>query len=147
MAADPRIYRDPVHAIGSPEDSKATDSTSNWSMIALLKAILGSVTILQPRVITAAGGFTMLATDTIIVLNKAAPSATPIQLLTFVGRNRPLLIVDFAGNAGDITITPATGEKIMGLAANAPWVVGSGGAGLGGSVTLTPVATVGILAT
>jgi hypothetical protein len=101
-----------------------------------------------PRIITAAGVVTVLATDTIIVLNKASPSVTPMQLPTVASRNSlALLIADFAGNGGDITITPAFGEKIMGLAVDAPWVVGAGGAGLGGSITLTPITGVGWTAT
>lgn len=47
-------------------------------------------------------------------------------------------ISDFAGNAGSITVTPAFGESIGGLAVNAPWTVVSGGA-----LTLLPVVGVG----
>jgi hypothetical protein len=109
------------------------------------RALLG---LSAQRIITAAGLVTVTAIDAIIVLNKASPSVTPMQLPTVASRNSlALLIADFAGNGGDITITPATGEKIMGLAVDAPWVVGSGGAGLGGSVTLTPVVSVGWLVT
>jgi hypothetical protein len=101
-----------------------------------------------PRIITAAGVVTVSASDTVIVLNKAAPSVTPVQLPTVASRGLlPLLIADFAGNGGDITIAPSTGERIMGLAPNTSWVVGSGGAGLGGSITLTPVDGVGWMVT
>jgi hypothetical protein len=109
------------------------------------RALLG---LSVQRIITAAGLVTVTTTDATIILNKASPSVTPVQLPTVASRNGlALLISDFAGNGGDITITPATGEKIMGLAVDAPWVVGSGGAGLGGSIILTPVDGVGWMAT
>jgi hypothetical protein len=109
------------------------------------RALLG---LSAQRIITDAGLVTVTATDATIILNKASPSVTPVQLPTVASRGLlPLLIADFAGNGGDITITPATGEKIMGLAVDAPWVVGSGGAGLGGSITLRPTTGVGWLVT
>lgn len=109
---------------------------------AAARALLGIYP--PPRIITAGGTVTVTATDTAVIINKAAPSVTPVQLPTVASRNRlPLLIADFAGNGGNITITPATGEKIMGLAANATWTVTSGGAGLGGALWLVPVDTVG----
>lgn len=43
MAADPRLYRDPIQAIGSPEDAKATNPTAASSMIALLKGIFAAI--------------------------------------------------------------------------------------------------------
>lgn len=96
------------------------------------------------QIITAGGTVTVVNNTSKIILNKAVPSVTPIQLplLTDFTLNE-LLISDFAGNGGDITITPGTGDKIGGLAANAPWVVGSGGVGLGGSVRLSKIITVG----
>lgn len=95
--------------------------------------------------IVTAGGAVVVANNTgKLVLNKAAPSVTPVQLPVIANFTlAELLISDFAGNGGDITITPGLGEKIGGLAANAPWVVGSGGAGLGGSVRLSKIPTVG----
>lgn len=97
-----------------------------------------------PVIVTAAGIVTVTATDTAVIINKAAPSVTPVQLPTVASRGRlPLLLADFAGNGGNITITPATGEKIMGLAADAAWTLLSGGAGLGGIVWLVPIDAVG----
>jgi hypothetical protein len=113
----------------------AADAATARSLIGLFS---------NPQIVTAAGAVAVTATNTALILNKAAPSITPVQLPTIASRNRlPIFIADFAGNGGDITITPAAGEKIMGLAANAPWTVASGGAGLGGSIWLIPVDTVG----
>lgn len=96
------------------------------------------------QIVTAAGAVNVGNNIGNLILNKAAPSATPVQLPLMANFTlAELLISDFAGNGGDITITPGLGEKIGGLAANAPWVVGSGGAGLGGSVRLSKIPTVG----
>jgi hypothetical protein len=99
---------------------------------------------LVPRTETS-NAINVTPTDTLIVLNKPAPAATVINLPTAVSRsNLPLMIADFAGNAGDITIQPAVGESIMGLAANTAWIVtSSGGPGLGGSIMLAPVTGIG----
>lgn len=106
--------------------------------------LVGTLPDVDAAVVTASGPVVVGATTRAVILNKAAPSVTPIQLPTVASRNKlSLLIADFAGNGGDVTITPATGEKIMGLAANAPWTLGSGGAGFGGSIRLYPVPNVG----
>lgn len=87
---------------------------------------------------TTAGPFTI--TDEVwFVLNKAVPGATSIVLPAVSTRMASglLWIVDWAGNAGDITFTPNGAETIMGLSS---WVVGStGGFGLGGKICLKPV--------
>lgn len=99
---------------------------------------------LVTQIVTVGGAVTVNTTTSILVINKAAPSVTPIQLPLMANYTlTELLITDFVGNGGDITITPGTGEKIGGLAANAPWVVGSGGAGFGGSVRLSKITGVG----
>lgn len=96
------------------------------------------------QIVTAGGTVTVANNTGKVVINKAAPSVTPVQLPLLTNFTlSELLISDFAGNGGDITITPGAGEKIGGLAANAPWVIGSGGAGLGGSVRLSKIPTVG----
>lgn len=107
-----------------------------WSTVAPL--------IPGEQVITA-GGSTLVSTTTgKIVINKAAPSATPLQLPLVANFSlQELIIYDWAGNGGDITITPGLGERIGGLAPNATWAVGSGGApGLGGGVRLTKCSAV-----
>lgn len=87
---------------------------------------------------TTAGPFTI--TDEVwLVLNKSIASATSIVLPAVSTRMASgfLWVIDWAGNAGDITFTPNGAETIMGLSS---WVVGSsGGAGLGGKICLKPV--------
>ncbi len=99
----------------------------------------GGGALTEPTIKTAAGPFT-ITTETYIALNKAAPSATGFTLPAVATRaNQPLRVVDWAGNAGDITFTPNGAETIDGLAT---WVVTStGGHGLGGSITLAPSVT------
>jgi hypothetical protein len=96
------------------------------------------------QIVTVAGAVVVANSTGKLILNKSAPSVTPVQLPLMANFTlNELLISDFAGNSGDITITPGAGEKIGGLAANAPWVIGSGGAGLGGSIRLSKVVGVG----
>lgn len=74
------------------------------------------------------------ADNNFLILNKAAPAPTTVQLGPVVARGGfPLTLVDWAGNAGDIVFTPAIGETIEG---NANYTIGSGG-----KTTLYPVAT------
>lgn len=97
------------------------------------------------RIVTVAGGVVVAVTDTVIILNKAAPSATAFTLPLVSARNplgMPVDIYDWKGNGGDMTFTPAGGDLIMGSAN--PWVVGSGGAvGTGGKITLIPNVGIG----
>lgn len=89
-------------------------------------------------VVTGAGPVVVLADDGLIILNKLAPSPTSIQLPDVSLRNGlPLTIVDYAGNAGDITILPSGVETIMGLA-SATLVSNGQGVGLAASITLVP---------
>jgi hypothetical protein len=92
------------------------------------------------QTITAAGPVTVRPGDQVIAINKAAPSATPITLPSVSARQpsgAALWIYDWSGLGGDITVTPAPGENIMG--ATGPWTVGSGGvAQSGGSLMLIP---------
>lgn len=98
---------------------------------------LGPSILSAPSIVTGAGPFA-ITTEGFIVINKGSASATSVTLPAVATRSLvPLRIVDWGGNAGDITITPFSGQTIMGLAT---WVVGSGGvAGSGGSVTLYPI--------
>lgn len=88
-------------------------------------------------IVTGAGPFTIAATQSFLILNKAAPSATSVVLGSVADRsNLKLTIIDYKGNAGDITITPNGTEKIMGLSS---WTVASsGGNGFGGKIELIP---------
>lgn len=91
------------------------------------------------QIITLGGSTTVLSTTGKVVISKAVPSATPLQLpLVANFLLQELTIYDWAGNGGDITVTPGLGDRIGGLAANAPWTIASsGGAGLGGGMRLT----------
>jgi hypothetical protein len=83
---------------------------------------------IAPRIITVAGLVTVTATDAAIILNKTLPTPTTIQLPFLASRQGlPILISDFNGNGGEIIIVPTTGERVGGLAVDAPWVIGSGG--------------------
>lgn len=97
---------------------------------------LGPATFADPTVQTGAGPFN-ITTEGLLVLNKATASATTVQLPdTTVRHSVPLRIIDWKGNAGDITILPTGTDTIEGLAS---WTLGSGGApGTGGSITLLP---------
>lgn len=77
--------------------------------------------------------YDMLAADDIIFVKKSPGSATQINLLSAVGRLRPIKIVDGNGDAGNnpITIVPASGETILGLSS---YVINFAN----GSVTLNP---------
>lgn len=117
-------------------------SRTTATLIATLAAAFNSTII-----VTVGGAVIVLAGTTRVIINKAAPSVTPVTLPTLAARGGlALLVFDFAGNGGDITVTPAAGEKINGLAANAPWVIGSGGAGLNGGAWFVPTVGVGWIA-
>lgn len=44
MAFDPKLYQDNKSGIGMPADEKATDTTSSWTVVSLLKGILSAFT-------------------------------------------------------------------------------------------------------
>jgi len=98
--------------------------------------LLGQQLLSEPTIKTTAGPFTV-TTESYIALNKGSPSATTIHLPAVATRNEQALrVVDWAGNAGDITFSPNGSETIEGLA---NWILTStGGAGFGGSITLRP---------
>lgn len=83
---------------------------------------------------TTAGPFAVGNADATIVLNKGAPSSTVINLPAVALRGGlPLLVVDWAGNAGDVTINAAAGETIMGLPSA---ILGSAGPGVGSAALI-----------
>lgn len=92
---------------------------------------LGPSILSAPSIKTTAGPFG-ITTEGFLILNKGTPSVTVINLPHVASRSLvPLRIIDWAGNAGDITINPISGETIMGLAS---WIVNSGG-----SILLFPI--------
>ncbi len=85
----------------------------------------------------------MLAGDGVIILNKSAPSDTPIALPAVAGRaGLKLTIVDFNGNGQMITITPNGIETIMSLA-QAILYSSAPGAGSAALINLTPSVDLG----
>lgn len=76
-----------------------------------------------------------------LILNKIIAGATSVQLGSVLARTSSLQIVDFAGNAGDITILPFGSETIMGLS-SATLLSYSAGLGASANVTLWPNAAV-----
>lgn len=92
------------------------------------------------------GNCTVAVTDTVIIFNKGA--AEPSQVIlpaistrVLSGLRIPLEIYDYAGNAGNITLTPSGSEKIMGVSS---WIVTSGGTlGTGGAIRILPLEGIG----
>lgn len=61
------------------------------------------------------GNSLVVTTETYVVFNKAVAAASTITLPSVNTRaGAPLIVVDWAQNAGDIVFTPAGGESIMG---------------------------------
>lgn len=116
--------------------------TSNTYSILTIASFYASIYVGAVVVITGSGTVTVTPANTAIILNKSIAGATTINLPSVASRNGlPLLIADYAGNAGDITINALGSDAIMGVAA---WTLTStGGAGFGGSIRLFPVAGVG----
>jgi len=105
----------------------------NWSQLG------GGPSQGTTQIVTGAGTVTVLATDTLIAIKKAAPSATPINLPDVASRGgHGVQITDFSDNGGPITITPAVGETIMGSASIVLNSNGTGPLGTGGAITLYP---------
>lgn len=70
------------------------------------------------------GNSITVTTETYLVFNKAVPAATAITLPNVSTRaGAPLIVVDWAKNAGDIIFTPAGGESVMGAST---YAMGSG---------------------
>lgn len=75
---------------------------------------------------TGAGPFVVADNESALILNKAIASATAITLGPVADRSGlDWVVSDVGNNAGDIVITPAPGETIMGFAT---YTIGSGGA-------------------
>lgn len=145
MPFDPAtgIYTPPEGAEDAFPGKIIASATWNaiFTDIAAALTSLGTMGLSEPTIKTTVGPFTV-TTETYIALNKASPSVTTINLPTVASRNEAALrVVDWAGNAGDITFVPNGSETIDGLA---NWkVASSGGQGLGGTITLRPSTTLG----
>lgn len=106
-----------------------------WQDLIALSAFIPTTATL---IVTAAGAVSVPATIAIVALNKASPSATSLLLPSVASRaGLSLTVVDFAGNGGDVTLTAAAGETIMGQASTT--LISNGqGMGMAASVTLFP---------
>lgn len=90
---------------------------------------------------TGSGPFVPEDTTGFLILNRTIAGDSAVNLQEVSHRNGlPLYIIDWAGNAGTITLTPYSGEKIMGLT-SASIISFAQGLGTGGKVLLIPVTT------
>lgn len=97
---------------------------------------MGRVVLAEPLALSAAGPFS-ITTETYIALIKGSPSATTMNLPAVATRSlQALRVVDWNGNAGDITFMPNGAETIEGLSSYV--VASSGGPGFGAALTLIP---------
>lgn len=101
----------------------ATDLVLVWDSVAktfitVSMATLASPPAPAPTYDTAAGTYNVTS-ETVLLINKAVPAASNIQLPTAASRlGVPIIIKDYAGNAAAnvATILPNGAEKIDGLA-------------------------------
>jgi hypothetical protein len=86
------------------------------------------------QVVVNPGNVTVVGSDSLIVLNKAVGQPTSVQLPPAASKIGRVKISDWKGDAdtNNITILPAAGEMISGLA---QWVI----AGSHASITLDPI--------
>lgn len=93
------------------------------------------------QVITSAGTVTVNSTDSVILINKSVQSDTSIALPSIASRSyAPLIVIDYSGNGGLITFTPAASEFINTLSS---WSATSTGPGYSFSITLRPFSGIG----
>lgn len=138
---DHTTYKEVQFAASSHQGATAFDSATPVNLQREISGdVAGSGGVIYK---TTSGNVTVGDTDGTVILNKSAPSATGITLPPVADRNNlPLKIVDYGGNAGDITITPDGTEKIMGLS-SATLVSNGQGVGLAAVITLYPDTTLG----
>lgn len=116
-------------------DTLILDADSS-DIIILPESIFGSI-----QIETGSGPFVPDDTTGFLVLNRTLAGDSTVNLQEVSNRNGlPLYIIDWAGNAGTITLTPYSGEKIMGLT-SASVISFAQGLGTGGKVLLIPVTT------
>jgi hypothetical protein len=109
------IHGGTTYVCTTAHTSTATFDVTKW--IALVTGVTGTV-----QTITS-GNVTVTVTDTLILLNKAAPAPTAVALpLVSTYAQAQLLIADWNGNAGDVTLTVAGSDKIQN---QTTWIIGS----------------------
>lgn len=127
------------HVTGKPID--IDDAALAAAVAAAARAAALAVVIVVPDpVIVTAGPVVAGVSDQLIILNLSVGAAVSITLPSVSDRDPaglPLEIIDFAGNAGEWTVTPAGAETIMG--STSPWTVSPAfGAQSGRALRLTP---------
>lgn len=87
------------------------------------------------KTLAAAGPYTALPTDEVLIVNQTAGAAFTVNV-DWSARTKPLRVVDGKGDAAanNITITPMTGQTQL-ASLNYSYVID----GNGGSITLTPL--------
>lgn len=95
------------------------------------------VPLASTSIVTTAGPFAV-TNENLLILNKAAASATVINLPLISTRSGlPFRVVDLAGNAGPVTINAHAGDAIMTLT-NVTLQSYGAGAGVAADITLIP---------
>lgn len=98
-------------AAGGGSSSTAVAPTERFKITAA--AITNSTGVVASTTVkTTSGGYTQLATDEVVVINKASGAATAVTLLASPETGRVITIIDGKGdaNTNNITITPAAGN-------------------------------------
>lgn len=109
-----------------------------WNAISGLFTLVPASAVGSSKVVktlTAAGPYTALPTDEVLIVNQTVGAAFTINV-DWSTRTKPLRVVDGKGDAAtnNITITPAAGQTQL-ASTNYSYVID----GNGGSITLTPL--------
>jgi len=109
-----------------------------WNAISGLFSVVPASAVNSSKVVrtlTAAGPYTALPTDEVLLINQTVGAAFTVNV-DWSARTKPLRIVDGKGDAAtnNITITPTAGQTQLGTV-NYSYIID----GNGGSITLTPL--------
>jgi hypothetical protein len=119
-----------------------SDPTNTFSLV--WNSVTGLFTLVQigavnnlkvVKTLTAAGPYTSLPTDDVLIVNQTAGAPFTVNV-DWSTRQKPLRVVDGKGdaNTNNITITPAAGQTQL-ASVNYSYIID----GNGGSITLTPL--------
>lgn len=109
-----------------------------WNAVSGLFVLVPASAVNSSKVVktlTAAGPYTALPSDEVLIVNQTAGAAFTINV-DWSARTKPLRVVDGKGDAAtnNITITPAAGQTQL-ASVNYSYIID----GNGGSITLTPL--------
>lgn len=124
------------------QNSSVADPVNSYTLV--WNAITGLFTLVQisavsnlkvVKTLTAAGPYSALPTDDVIIINQTAGAPFTVNV-DWSTRQKPLRVVDGKGDAAtnNITITPAAGQTQL-ASVNYSYIID----GNGGSITLTPL--------